>query len=63
VTANLGRAYKGKVSMVCDGAVPMERYFGYDIGAMLLNEHEKNGVKIYAGKDVMKLSYKEGKYG
>lgn len=41
----------------------MERYFGYDVGAMLLNEHEKNGVKIYAGKDVSKISYKAGKNG
>lgn len=39
--ANLAKTYKDKktVSMLCDTNVPMEKIFGYDIGAMLLTEH------------------------
>jgi len=48
VTANLQKTFKGKknITMVCD-MIPMEKYFGQDIGQMFLHEHESNGVKVY----------------
>jgi len=63
VTANLAKTYKGKVSMVCDTNVPMERIFGYDVGAMLLTEHERNGAKVYINRDVMNIKYSGDKDG
>mmetsp|Transcript_18743 Transcript_18743/g.28771 ORF Transcript_18743/g.28771 Transcript_18743/m.28771 type:complete len:493 (-) Transcript_18743:166-1644(-) len=61
--ANLQKTYSGKknVHMVCD-AVPMEKYFGYDVGAMFLHEHDKNGAKVYVNHDLTKIKYDgEGK--
>lgn len=47
-TANLQKTYKGKkqIHMLCDFKVPMERQFGYEVGAMILHEHEQNGAKV-----------------
>jgi 3-phenylpropionate/trans-cinnamate dioxygenase ferredoxin reductase component len=56
VTASLQKQYKN-VSMLCDFNTPMERYFGYDVGNMLLGEHEKNGAKVYINVNVFKLKY------
>lgn len=63
VTAALAKQYKGKVSMVYDVNVPLELILGYDVGASLLNEHQKNGVKTYNNRDLSKISYKAGKDG
>jgi len=64
-TANLAKTYKDKksVSMICDVNVPMERVFGYEIGSMLLTEHERNGAKVYINRDVTKIQYKGDQNG
>ena len=41
----------------------MEKHFGYDVGAMLLHEHEKNGAKVYINANVSKLKYEGDKDG
>ena len=43
--------------MLCDFNVPMERQFGYDVGASILHEHEKNGAKVYINANVFNLKY------
>jgi NADPH-dependent 2,4-dienoyl-CoA reductase/sulfur reductase-like enzyme len=43
--------------MVCETNVPIERVFGYDVGSMLLTEHERNGAKVYNNRDVTKIKY------
>jgi hypothetical protein len=47
--ANLAKTFgKSKsISLICDSNMPMEKYFGYEVGAMLMNEHQKHGVKMY----------------
>lgn len=64
-TANLTKMYNGKktIRMICDFQVPLEPQFGRDVGGMLLNEHEKNGALVYAGRNVFKLKYKGDKNG
>ena len=50
--------------MLCDFNVPMEKYFGYDVGAMLLTEHERNGAKVYCNvklEDIKYVGDKDGK--
>ena len=62
-TSSLAKTYKGKVSMVCEQNVPMEHIYGYEVGNMLLNEHTKNGAKVYTNKDLAKVSYKSDSNG
>ena len=58
-TANLAKTYNGKkdIHMLCDFNVPMERQFGYEVGSMILHEHEKNGAKVYINANVFNLKY------
>jgi len=65
-TANLQKTFKGEkeVHMLCDFKVPMERQFGEEVGAMILNEHRNNGAKVTVNANVFKLKYvgnEEGK--
>lgn len=62
VTASLQKKYNN-VHMLCDFNAPMDRYFGYDVGAMILGEHEKNGAKVYCGVNVFNLKYVGDKDG
>lgn len=64
-TANLAKTFKGKknVSLVISTNVPMQRLFGYDVGSMLLGEHEKNGAKVYTNKATKNLQFKGDKNG
>lgn len=41
----------------------MERIFGFEVASSILSEHENNGAKVYAGKDVTKLRYQGDKGG
>ena len=41
----------------------MDRYFGYEVGAMIRGEHEKNGAKVYCGVNVFNLKYLGDKDG
>jgi NADPH-dependent 2,4-dienoyl-CoA reductase/sulfur reductase-like enzyme len=41
--------------MICDFKVPMEKYFGFEVGSSLLNQHESNGATVYTGKDLSKI--------
>jgi NADPH-dependent 2,4-dienoyl-CoA reductase/sulfur reductase-like enzyme len=43
--------------------MPMDKYFGFDVGAMILNEHEKNGAKVYIGVNIPALKYEGDKEG
>lgn len=43
--------------------MPMERIFGFEVASSILLEHEKNGAKVYTGKDVTKLRYLGDKKG
>lgn len=64
VTANLKKSFPNKeVIMLVDFVVPMERVFGYDIGAMFLHEHEKNGVKVFLNRNIFHLKYNGDKNG
>ena len=38
--------------MICDSNVPAENHYGYDIGAMLLTDLEKNGAEVYINRDL-----------
>jgi hypothetical protein len=38
--------------MVCDIDTPMEKYFGPEVGAMILDMHLKNGVKVLFSKNI-----------
>lgn len=51
--ASLAQTYGSSksISLICDTNMPADKYFGYDIGSMLMNEHQKHGVKMYQGKD------------
>ena len=62
-TSNLAKNYPGKVSLVLDTQNPLELPFGYDVSAMFLNEHQRNGVKIYNNRNLMKNVIKAGKDG
>ena len=44
--------------MLCTTNVPMEHIYGYDVGSMIMNEHTKNGAKIYTNRDLNNISYK-----
>lgn len=64
-TANLQKSFNGtkQVSMLCDFVVPIDKVFGFEVGAMLLTEHEKNGAKVYIGVNIPKLRYESDKDG
>ena len=36
---------------------PLEQKLGQEIGNAFLQEHERNGVKVHAGKDLAKLEF------
>jgi len=52
--ANLAKTYPGKLSLVLDTQNPLQKFFDYDVSAMFLNEHQKNGVKIYNNRNLAK---------
>ena len=58
-TANLAKTFNGKksVSLVFDTNVPLELVYGYDVGGMLLTEHERNGTDTYPNRDLSKFRY------
>lgn len=49
--------------MLCDYDVPMEPQLGYDVGAMLMHEHYKNGAKVYVKANLHALKYVGDKDG
>mmetsp|Transcript_14883 Transcript_14883/g.25352 ORF Transcript_14883/g.25352 Transcript_14883/m.25352 type:complete len:264 (+) Transcript_14883:1244-2035(+) len=49
--------------MLCDFIAPLERYFGFDVGASILNQHEKNGAKVYIGVNLFNLKYEGDSQG
>lgn len=58
--AHLQKAYKGKgktITLLCNYKVPFEKQFGHEIGASILAEHEKNGVKVLVECNTRKMTF------